>query len=96
MTVTLVDEALAVGLGGKRALLHLAGVGTQTHGAALVGDLLLIGHDVDHGVLALGHELGGVGTLHTAGVAGKLADRDLHAKADAKVGHLAGTGAMGC
>ena len=78
---------LAVDLAGARAVVELHRVGAQAHRAAHVADLLLLRQQVDHRVRRLGVELGRVGAVHAGDVAGELGDRDLHAEADAEVGH---------
>ena len=85
VAVALVDDGLAVDLARPRAGVELDRVGAQAHRAAEVGDLLLLGQQVDDRPLGLEVELGRVGALHAGDVAGELADRDLHAEADAEV-----------
>ncbi len=62
---------------------------SQAHGPAHVGDLLLLGQQVDHRERRLEVHLGRVGALHAGHVAGELADRDVHPQADAQVRDLA-------
>ena len=93
MAVALLDEALAVGLLGQGPGPDRARVGAEAHGRALLGDALLVGHEVDHGIGGLGVELRGARARHSADVARELADGHLQAQADAEVGHLACAGA---
>ena len=88
VAVALVDAGRAVGPGGEAVLRQLAGVAAQTHGAPLVGDPHLVGHQVDDRVLAVGGELPGLGPRQAADVAGELHHRHLHPQADAQEGHL--------
>ena len=64
-----------------------AGIGPQPHGASLVGDPPLAGHQVNDRVGGGPGELAGVGVRHAADVAGKLHHRHLHPQADAQEGH---------
>ena len=89
MAMALVDELLAIGLAGERAH-DLARVGTQAHSASLVGDVLLVGHEVDDRIGALGVKLGGVGTREATGMARKLRDGNLESQAHAQKGDLSG------
>ena len=85
VAVALVDDGLAVELARPRAGVELDRIGAQAHRAAEVGDLLLLGQEVDDGVRRLGIELRRVRAVHVGDVAGELAHRDLHAQADAEV-----------
>ena len=60
----------------------------QAHGAALGDVALLVGHQRDDVVLAVRGELAGVRIGIAQHIAGKLHDHDLHAQADAEVGHM--------
>ena len=87
MPVALVDDGLAgEDLARPRALVELDRVGTEAHRAAHVGDLLLLGKQVDDRERRLGIELGRVGAGHAGDVASELGDGDLHAEADAEIG----------
>ena len=80
VAVALVD--LLRSIGGKGPALRCgepAGVGAQPHGAALVGDLPLVGHQVNDRVGGGSGQLAGVGVRHAADVAGELHHRHLHA-----------------
>ena len=61
VAVALVDDRLAVELARARAVVQLHRVGAEAHRAAEVGDLLLLGQQVDHRERRLGVELGRVG-----------------------------------
>ncbi len=62
VTVTLADDRLAVGRGDLAALREHGVVGAEPHRAALVGDVALVEHQVDHRVLRRRVELGRVGS----------------------------------
>src|SRR5829696_2243309 len=85
MAVALVDDGLAVDLARLGVGVQLHRVGAEPHGAAHVGDLLLLGQQVDDRVLRVRVELAGVRPLHADHVAGEVGDRHLHAEADAEV-----------
>jgi hypothetical protein len=87
VAVALVDDRLAVELPGPGVRVELHGVGAQAHRAAEVGDLLLLGQQVDDGPLRLDVELRRVGAVHPGDVARELGHGDLHAEADPEVGH---------
>ena len=61
----------------------------------LLTTLLLLVDQADHRVRRLGVELGRVGVLQTADMAGKLDHGDLHAEADTEVGDLFFAGVPG-
>ncbi len=88
VTVTLVDDLLSVGRDGLRPGDDLRGRRAQAHRAAHVGDLLLLGQQVDDRVLRGRVELRGVGALHAGDVAGELGHRHLQTQAEAQVGDL--------
>ena len=67
---------------------NLAGVFTQTHGAAFRNVALLVGHQRDHIVLAVRGEFAGIRVLVAQNAPGKFHHHDLHAKADAEVGNM--------
>src|SRR5215207_8802122 len=85
MAVALVDDRLAVDLARLRVGVQLHRVGPEPHRAAHVGDLLLLGQQVDDRVLGVRVELAGVRAIHADHVAGEVGDRHLHAEADAQV-----------
>ena len=70
MAVPLVDHRLPVGGAGAGALGQATGPGTQAHGAALVRDIALLGHQVDHRVFGESVELGAVGLVAVQQLAG--------------------------
>ena len=95
VTVTLVDELLAIclareGIGGK-----LARIGTQTHGAPLLGHVLLRAHQVDDTIRAIRIELGRAGAGKADDVAGKFAHGHLHTQANAQIRNLVLAGELG-
>ena len=61
----------------------------EPHRPAEVLDLLLLGQQVDHGVRRLRVHLGRVRALEPEHVPGELADRHVHAEADAEIGDSA-------
>jgi len=87
VAVALVGDRLAVDLSRARARVQLDRVGTETHRAAEIGDLLLLRQQIDDGERRLGIAFGRVRALHAADAAGELADRHVHAEADAEIGH---------
>ena len=89
VAVALGDLLRAVGLIGKGVVAgDAAGIGAQAHGAPLVGNAPLVGHQVDDRMGSGLGQLAGVGVRHAAHVAGKLHHGHLHAQADAQEGHL--------
>ena len=72
-----------------------AGIGAQTHGAALVIDVFLIGHDVNYLMGGVFVELGGSGSFKAGNVAGELAHGGLQAQANAQEGYLVLAGVLG-
>ena len=85
MAVALVDDRLAVDLARLGVRVELHRVGPEPHRAAHVGDLLLLGQQVDDRVGGVRVELARVRALHPDDVAGEVRDRHLHAEADAQV-----------
>ena len=95
---------MAVALGDGGALVHGVGLGTgnevgdpgaETHGAPEVDDLFLLLEKADDGVGGAFVELGAVGIVPAADVAGELDDGDLHAEADAEEGDVVFAGVAG-
>ena len=95
VAVALVDDLLAVGLGGLRARRELRRVQPQPHRAALVLQLALIGHEVDDRVRGEHVELGRVDVLRADDLARELDDRALQPEAQAEVRHLVVAGEVG-
>src|ERR1051326_6240983 len=95
VAVPFIDDEGAVEFGGEGAHGELAGVGAQAHGAALAGEFFLFVEQADDGVGRVGFELGGVGLVEFEDVAGEFDGGDLHAQAQAQVGHLVFTGVAG-
>jgi len=80
---------------GARAVLDAAVVLPEAHRPPLVGDLLLLLHEVDDGVGGVLVELGGVGPVPPAHVPRKLDDGALQPQADAEEGHVVLPGVLG-
>ena len=95
MAVTLADDGLAVDLVGLAAGFELAIVASETHRATLVGDVLLVLHDVDDGILGGVVHLGAVGLIPSEDIACELDDRHLHTEADADEGDIVLAGVAG-
>ncbi len=85
MAVALVDDGLAVQRPRPRVGVDLHRVGAEAHRPAEVGDLLLLGQQVDHRMRRLGVELRRVRAVHVRDVARELHHRDLHAEAHAEI-----------
>ncbi len=79
---------LAQELEGEGVGLDLDVTAAQSHVTAQALDLLLFGQDVDHGLLALGFDLGAVRLLEAADVAGEFEHGHLEAQAQAQVGQV--------
>ena len=80
--------ARVIGRVSPAAFRKLTLVSPQTHGAAHVGDVLLLLHHVYDGVRRSRVHLGAVGILESQHVACKLNDHHLHAQANAECGHV--------
>ena len=86
VAVALVDHGLAVDLPRLGALVQLHRVGAEPHGAAHVGDLLLLGQQVDDRERrSAGRTRVEFAPAMSDHVAGEVGDRHLHAEADAQV-----------
>jgi len=66
---------------------QLGGLGTQTHGAAFFGDVLLLVEQADYGVVGVFVELGGVCGVESDDIAGELDHGTLHPETDPKERH---------
>ena len=95
VTVTLVDEILAIGLAREGIGSKLARIGAQAHGAALLGHVLLRAHQVDDTIRAIRIELGRAGAGKADDVAGKFAHGHLHTQANAQIRNLVLAGELG-
>ena len=76
-----------VGAGCRRVGDQLAGVSSEPHGGAHVGDAALLGHQVDDRMRGESVELGGVGRAQAHQGASGLDDHHLHTEAQAQVRH---------
>ena len=88
MAVPFIDDLFAVERSRFRSGSEFARIKAEAHGAALVGDVFLVGHEVDDGVRAVRRDLAGIGVCHAAHVAGKFDDRALHAETQAEERHF--------
>src|SRR5215467_948119 len=88
VTVTLANFSHAVGALRQAALGEHAGPSAQSHGAPQFVDALQLAELENHAVRGGGIELGRIGALEAADVAGVLDHHGLHAKADAEVRNL--------
>src|ERR1700730_15407598 len=86
MPVPLVDDRLPVRLGRQRSGLQLAGIETEPHRAALVGDVALLGQEVDDRMAGEGIELRAVGVGLAQQIAAELDDRALHPETEPEIG----------
>ena len=88
VAVALAHAVGAVGLVRQRARDERALIAAEAHGGALVDDLLLLLHHVDHRMGGLRVEFGAVGALQLEHIAGELDHSDLEAEAEPVVGNL--------
>ena len=88
VAVALINFGRAVAFGHLGAGGDGAGVLAQPHRAALGLNALLVGHQINDIVLALGGKLAGVGVRVAQHIAGVLHDHDLHTQTDAEVGDM--------
>src|ERR1043166_9518870 len=95
MTMPFVDEEGAVKVGGARADHQLARLRAEAHGAAFLGDFLLLIQEVNHRVRRLRIEFGGVRILEFQDVTGEFDSGDLHAEAKAEGGKFLFAGILG-
>src|SRR5437868_193840 len=84
VSMALADLWYAVNGGGLRTRPEATWVSAQTHRPAHVGDVLLVFHERDYRIVALGRELAGVAVGQADHVAGELDDCRLHSQADAE------------
>ena len=87
VAVALGDAQRPVGLGHLGARQEGGLVGTEPHGAALVGDVGLVGHQVDDRVRGQGVEFTGVGPVQLGPVPGHRDDHHLQAQAQPQAGN---------
>ena len=96
VAVALLDECLlAVSLVHAAALYQLTLISAQAHGAAHLGNILLLLHNVNHVVWRLLVHLHAVGILVAQHVAGKLNHHHLHTQTDTECGDIVGAGVFG-
>ena len=88
VAVAFLDQIAAIGGAGPAPRGQGAVVRAQAHRTALGHDAFLGLHEVNHWVLGLGRELGRMGVREPEHVARELDDGDLHAEAEAVIGHL--------
>src|SRR6266850_1028283 len=84
MAVPLEHDRLSVRATRERAGLEHAGIASEAHRAALVGDVALLRQQIDHGMRRERVELGRVRILGPEGRARELDDHALHAHAEAE------------
>ena len=89
MPVALEHDRLSVGACGERAGLEDARIAPQAHRPSLVGDVALLGEQIDHGMRRERVEFGGVRVLRAERRARELDDHALHAHAEAQRGEAA-------
>ena len=85
--MALEDILLAVSGEGDGIAAQPAGIFAQPHRAALLVDMLLVGHQVDHRVRRVGVNLAGVRAGQTEHVAGVFHHGHLHAQTNAQKRH---------
>ena len=88
VTVALADLGRAVAGGDGGSGLKHTGVLPQPQRAALVDVVILVRHKVNHLVRAVFIEFMGIGIFKASDVPGVLDHGDLHAQANAEVGHV--------
>ena len=82
--MTFVDNLFAVHLMSKGSLFQLARIGAQAHGAALVFNVFLFGHKVDHRIVGVLVELSRGCAGKARNIARELAHSRLQAQANAQ------------
>src|SRR5687767_4276284 len=88
MAVPLADGIHTVGGAGETTRRQFARISAQTHGPAQFVDAFQLAQLVNHAMLWIGIEFGGVRAREPAHVAGKLDYQRLHAEADPEIRHL--------
>ena len=94
VAVALADLQRIVAMGDGRAPFQPAGITAQPQRAALVDLVVLIGHEMNDLMRAVLVELVGICLGEARDVARVLDHRDLHAQADAEVGHMVFAGIL--
>ena len=85
MSVTLGDVPFSVKPESVRILPQDAGIRSEPHGPAEVGDVLLLGHEVDDRMCGRRVEFGAVRVLKMKDIPRKVHDRHLHSEADSEI-----------
>ena len=88
MSVTLGDVPFSVKPESVRILPQDAGISSEPHGPAEVGDVLLLGHEVDDRMRGRRGEFGAVRILKMKDIPRKVHDRHLHSEADSEIRDL--------
>src|SRR5690606_31311609 len=88
MAMALADMVAVVNLRNAAAFLQVAGIRAKAHGAAHLGNGLLLLHHRNHCIVGIGRHLRAVRVLQAKDVPRELHAGHLHAEADAKEGNL--------
>ena len=94
MTVALLYVLLIIYIKHSRTLFQNTLIGAQTHGAAHIGDVLLLLHDVNYVVRSNLVHLTAVGISIAQHVASKLNHNHLHTEADTEGRNVVGAGVV--
>ena len=94
VAMALEDILLTVGGEGDGIAAQAAGIFAQPHRAALLVDMLLVGHQVDHRVRRVGVNLAGVRAGQAEHVAGVFHHGHLHAQTNAQKRHAVHAGIL--
>src|SRR5258707_5824873 len=78
VAVALLNLRCTVGKGGLAALFQSTGIYPQTHGTTHPGDIALVGHQINHGILRRLLEFRAIGILKVQDIAGELDTHHLH------------------
>src|SRR5687768_947708 len=92
VAMPLADLRNAIHFGRFRSAVQARGIRPQAHRSSHVRHVLLRLHERDHGVVALGGELGRMTVFQAADVARELDDRRLHPETDAEERQRRGPG----
>ena len=94
MAMAFVNEVGAIDFMGLRAFGQLAGIEAEAHGAAFIGDVDLVGHEVDDREFGIFMEFRRRSAFEADDVAGEFHDSALHTQAEAEVRHVVFTGIL--